>query len=73
MSIVRTIVCDVCGLKNNENEIAGGFPGWCVIQGIGSKERLKDTPEVAEHSQYVLCADHKNEVAKFITKLEEEN
>lgn len=59
MPMVRTIVCDVCGLEEAETVYGNGFNGWGAFQGIALDG--VDNPS--------LCPQHKAEVANFIDQL----
>ena len=67
MSILRTIKCDLCGATHTEVDNGSGFPGWCIIQGIGLKERKEDDNWEYEHLNTTLCPEHTSHLTALIT------
>ena len=59
MPILKTIICDVCGLSQIEPETGDGFPRWGQVNGI--KLDGVDNP--------MVCPDHLIQVAELLNDL----
>ena len=68
MSLLRTIKCDLCGATYTEEDNGSGFPGWCIIQGIGLKEKKPDEPFEYGHMNTTLCPEHTTKLTNLITE-----
>ncbi len=72
MTILRTIKCDLCEDSHTEIDYGNGFPGWCIIQGISKLDATEDRPMVQEDTQSTFCPVHKELIARYIKKLNED-
>jgi len=59
MAIIRTAVCDVCGLSEEEETLNVGWPGWGQLSGL-----ILDSKE-----NPLLCPRHKAELADHLDVL----
>ena len=72
MAMLRTAQCDICGKTKVEKDYGLGWKSWCIIQGIAAHAPDNGEPLTTENTSMMLCEEHKNKVADFITKLQEE-
>ena len=59
MTMLRTVICNICDRQYTEESYGAGFAGWMQVNGI----------ILNGDDQVWLCPDHKAEVADYIDNI----
>ena len=73
MGMSRKVVCDGCGAVHENNNPTDGFPGWCIVQGIGAEEKADNESYRHEHLNSFYCPGCTTKLAEFITSIQKSN
>lgn len=71
MPMLRVIKCTICNIEKQELDMGSGFPGWCIINGIGEKEPEPNKPLTNENMTSYYCPECRSKISEFITNLQE--
>ena len=66
----RIVVCDICGVRYEEEDFGRGFPGWCIISGIGAVTPAEGSPIRKRHTETITCPKCTEQVSMFINELQ---